>query len=115
MVESRSRSVNHGRVARRPPGGEVMRLVLLCHGATAATRAAAFPRDEPLEPAVLARTHLLATALPHSACVRCSPALACRQTAAVLGLDAEIESALADWQAGRWAGRTLAELERQEP
>lgn len=92
-----------------------MRLILLCHGATAATRAAAFPRDEPLEAAALARTETLAATLPRASAVRCGPALACRQTAAALGLAASVESALAGWQLGRWAGHRLAELQRQEP
>jgi broad specificity phosphatase PhoE len=92
-----------------------MRLVLLCHGATAATRAAAFPRDEPLEPAALARTQALAATLPRVAAVRCSPALACRQTAKALGLSAKVEPALDDWQSGRWAGHTLAAIQQQEP
>ena len=92
-----------------------MRLLLLCHGATAATRAAAFPRDEPLQPAAAARTQRLAAALPRVAAVCCGPALACRQTAAALGLDAAVEPALGDWQSGRWAGLSLAEIQRQEP
>ncbi len=92
-----------------------MRLILLCHGATAATRAAAFPRDEPLEPAALARTAAPAAALPRVAAVRCSPARACRQTAAALGLTAGVEPALADWRAGRWAGQSFAALQRSEP
>ncbi len=92
-----------------------MRLILLCHGATAATRAAAFPRDEPLEPDALARTEALAAALPRVAAVRCSPARACLQTATALGLMAGVEPALADWRAGRWAGLPFAALQRREP
>ena len=42
-----------GRDARRSAG--MLRLTLVCHGATAANRPAAFPLDEPLEPRALER------------------------------------------------------------
>ncbi|MDQ3787308.1 MAG: histidine phosphatase family protein, partial [Actinomycetota bacterium] len=59
-----------------------MRLVLVCHGATSATRRAAFPVDEPLEqPGVVLDP-------PRADVTFCTPALRCLQTAAALGLDA---------------------------
>lgn len=83
----------------------MIRLMLLCHGATAATRAAAFPLDESLEPRALDATRGLRG---HFAAARVvsSPALRARQTAEALGLVAEIEPALRDQEAGDWAGLT---------
>ena len=44
-----------------------------------------------------------------------SPALRARQTAEALGLAAEVVPALRDADFGRWAGRTLAEVEETDP
>ena len=81
------------------------RLELLCHAATAATRSAAFPEDEPIEPQ--ARQKLAAFALPPRGEAQCwtSPALRAVQTAEILGLGAKVEPSLADCAYGRWAGR----------
>ncbi|HEU5110732.1 MAG TPA: histidine phosphatase family protein [Micromonosporaceae bacterium] len=84
------------------------RLVLVCHGPTAATRRAAFPHDEPVDrtpgpwdgPVDLALT---------------APATRCRQTAAALGLDPAVEDRLDECDYGRWRGRTLSELSEAEP
>ncbi|MFC7384631.1 histidine phosphatase family protein [Sphaerisporangium rhizosphaerae] len=47
--------------------------------------------------------------------VLCGPAVRCRQTAAGLGLTAVVDHGLRDRDAGRWAGRTLAEIQAREP
>jgi broad specificity phosphatase PhoE len=91
------------------------RLTLVCAGATAATKAAAFPRDEPLETRSLAMVPELAKHLHLSGRVLAAPSLAARQTAEILSHDVCKEEALADWNCGRWAGRRLAELEEKEP
>src|SRR4051794_31949672 len=90
------------------------RLLLLRHAPTAATRAAAFGADEPVDAQGLAAAARLAGALPRGAEVLCSPALRCRQTVAAAGLDAAVvvERALAECDFGAWAGRTLAEVDR---
>lgn len=90
-------------------------LTLICHGATGATRAAAFPRDEPIEPAAARRAAALAPTLRRVDRSLTSPALRARQTATALGLTAETTAALADCDFGRWAGRSLADIERDEP
>jgi broad specificity phosphatase PhoE len=91
------------------------RLDLLAHGATTATRAAFFPDDESLEArAVVA----LEAARPHLRSydrVLASPARAARETAAALGLDAEVEPSLRDCDYGRWRGCSFADVEAREP
>ncbi|MGW4640561.1 histidine phosphatase family protein [Sphaerisporangium sp. NPDC004334] len=47
--------------------------------------------------------------------VLCGPAVRCLQTAAGLGLTAVVDHGLRDRDAGRWAGRTLAEIQAREP
>ncbi|MFO1210598.1 MAG: histidine phosphatase family protein [Amaricoccus sp.] len=92
----------------------MLRLTLVCHGATAANRGAAFPLDEPLEPRALEAARALAggwAAAPAFA----SPALRARQTAEAMGLAAVVEPALRDCDHGRWAGQAMAALAVREP
>ena len=92
-----------------------MRLVLVCHGATAATRKAAFPVDEPLEASAVEQARTLGAALPDSNYSWTSPALRARQTALALSLDANPQPALAECDYGRWAGRRLKDVSAEEP
>ena len=93
-----------------------MRLVLLSPAATAATRAAAFPRDEPPEPGALAEaTAAGPAAFGRLARVVSSPARSCLATAEALGLPAEPEPALRDADPGAWAGRALDDVAAAEP
>jgi len=92
-----------------------MRMMLICHGATAATRMAAFPLDEALEARAIEHAAMLRDAVPHAARVLVSPALRARQTAEALGLSAEIDTALRECDYGRWAGRKLKDLQAAEP
>jgi broad specificity phosphatase PhoE len=85
------------------------RVLLVCHGATAATRHTAFPGDEPL------RATGPADPLPRWQRAVSGPELRCRQTAELLDLQPEIEPRLRDCDYGRWRGRTLAELSDAEP
>ncbi len=91
------------------------RLTLICDGATAATRAAAFPQDEPLEDRALSRAAVLGHALRRADCALTSPALRARQTAAALSLDAAVNSSLRECDYGRWAGRRLSDVQEEEP
>jgi broad specificity phosphatase PhoE len=84
------------------------RVVLICHAATAATRRAAFPVDEPIESAppplsVRADVYLA------------SPATSCQQTAKALDLPATTEPALRDCDHGTWRGKTLDEVVTSNP
>ena len=92
-----------------------IRLTLICHGATDATRRAAFPRDEPLEAKAATLAAGLGLARSANTQVFVSPALRARETAEAMGLVAIPEPALRDLDHGRWAGSTLAEIEAEEP
>ncbi|WP_035307232.1 histidine phosphatase family protein [Actinokineospora inagensis] len=85
------------------------RVVLVCHAATAATRGAVFPGDEPVEavPAVVD--------LGEFDQVLRGPTLRCAQTAHGLGLAAEPDERLRDLDCGHWRGRGLDEVAAAEP
>ena len=92
----------------------LVRLTMICNGATAATRKGRFRSDEPLEPRSLA----LATAMRGAASRRPrvdSPALRARQTAEALALDASVEPLLADQDHGRWAGKSFEDVQAEQP
>ncbi len=92
----------------------VHRLALVRHAPTAAVRAAAFGGDEPVDPRGLLAASALAGSLRGDPFV--SPALRARQTASALGLvDPVVEPALAEGSFGRWAGRTLADVNAADP
>jgi broad specificity phosphatase PhoE len=91
------------------------RLILICHAATAATRAAAFPADEPIEARDAARAAALTRRIGLADRAWSSPALCARQTAAALGLDATAHAALRDCHYGRWSGRNLADVQAVDP
>jgi len=94
----------------------VRRLLLVRHAATAATRAAAFPADEPLDERGRTAAVQLAAALPSRRQALSSPALRCRQTAAAAGIEAPaLEPDLVECDFGAWAGRPFAEVHAAEP
>jgi broad specificity phosphatase PhoE len=92
-----------------------MRLTLIAHGATAATKAAAFPQDEPVETRALSSAAVLGQRLGRTDRAWTSPALRARQTAAALSLDPVVTPSLRDCDYGRWAGRTLSDVQTEEP
>ncbi|WP_028933883.1 histidine phosphatase family protein [Pseudonocardia spinosispora] len=87
-----------------------MRIFLLCHAATSATRSAAFAGDESLEPREIVRTGAVAGSLPRFDQAFRAPSTRCRQTADALGLDASAHDALAGCDFGAWTGRTLDDV-----
>jgi broad specificity phosphatase PhoE len=95
------------------------RLTLVCHAPTAATASAAFPSGEPLD----ARGRAWADEAARSGGRRfarvhravCGPAAACRETATLLGLPADPDPAVRDWDLGHWRGRTLDAVAAAEP
>jgi broad specificity phosphatase PhoE len=93
----------------------VTRLTLLCHGTTAATRAARFPDDEPLEPSAVAQVRGLASSLGRYDAVWSGPARCALETAFALGLTAAVCGALDDVRPGAWRGLSIAEIERTDP
>ena len=91
------------------------RLLFVCHAATAATRAVAFPDDEPLEERERNLASALRPHLPSRATVLSSPARSARQTAGAVKSQVRIQPELADCDYGRWRGRALAEVLAAEP
>jgi broad specificity phosphatase PhoE len=92
-----------------------VRFDLLAHGASAATRAARFPDDEPLEASAAQALLGLSGRLRSYGRVLTAPARAARETAGALGLDAEVEIALADCDYGRWRGLAPKDVAEREP
>lgn len=90
------------------------RLILLCHAATAATRANRFPADDSIEPAAAATLPGLAARLPRFDSALCGRERRVRETAAALEVAVEPVAALDDWDLGRWRGRDLAEVSAAE-
>jgi broad specificity phosphatase PhoE len=89
-------------------------LTLICHVATAAMRAGAFATaDDPIEE--VGRAQAAAVGPLRVDLAWTSPALAARQTAAALGLDAVAAPGLRACDSGRWAGRRLEDLQRDDP
>lgn len=96
-----------------PP--EVRRLLLVRHAPTGATRIAAFPADEPLDPRGVADARALRGIAPGHREVLSSPALRCLQTAEAAGLDARLDPEIAECDFGSWAGSTLSEVQAADP
>jgi broad specificity phosphatase PhoE len=92
-----------------------LRLVLIRHAATADMARAVFGGDGPLTEGARRRAGDLRAHLPKARSATRSPALCAAQTADVLGLAAVPVAALADWDLGAWTGRTLAEMEAEDP
>jgi broad specificity phosphatase PhoE len=107
------------RVGSHPAGlplhALVRTLLLVRHAPTPATRAAAFPADEPLDERARQAARRLAAALPRRTTVITSPARRCRETAQAAGLDAEPDERIAECDFGSWSGRSLAELDAEQP
>jgi broad specificity phosphatase PhoE len=93
------------------------RLLLVRHAPTAATRAAAFGVDEPVDARGLAAAAAVGDVLPSGCEALVSPALRCRQTAAAVGLRSVsvVEPALAECDFGAWAGRALTDINEEDP
>jgi broad specificity phosphatase PhoE len=91
------------------------RVRLLCHGSTSAVRTSTFPADEELDAQGRRKLSELSHRLRHWDRCLTSPARRATQTAAALGLEAAIEPLLRDCNYGSWTGRSLDEVQAQEP
>jgi broad specificity phosphatase PhoE len=91
------------------------RLHLLCSASTSSISSIAFAADEPLDPRGRESLSRLSGRLPSCDIILRSPALRAAQTADGLALDARAEPLLRDCDFGRWAGRSLAEVQAQAP
>lgn len=89
-----------------------LRVLFICHAATAGTRRAVFGGDGPLLDGADRRVADLRAHLPLARAVLRSDAACTRETAAALGLlaDAVVEPAVRDWEFGTWTGRALADV-----
>ena len=97
-----------------PEGPPVTSLTLISHASTRALRRAAFPADESLDPSAF-RKAAGARPLHRTGQAWTGPERRAVQTAEALALKATIEPALRDCDYGRWAGRSLAALQLEEP
>ena len=86
----------------------MLRLTLICDAGACVPPG--FADDPPL-----AAGTLRPVTLPPMDAAWSSPARRALQTAALLGLAPTVAAALRDCDHGRWRGRTLAEIARQEP
>ncbi|MGX5848509.1 histidine phosphatase family protein [Mesorhizobium sp. PL10] len=91
----------------------LVRLTMICSGATPATRKGSFPLDEALDPRSLA---LAATmTLRRADRVWTSPARRARQTAEAMALKPSVEPLLAEQDFGRWVSKSFAEVQALDP
>jgi broad specificity phosphatase PhoE len=92
-----------------------LRVALISHAATGATRAARFPDDEPLDTHGTADAAAAEGGLRRIERVYAGPEVRCLQTAAALGLEAAADPALGDLDLGSWRGHTLADIAALAP
>ena len=91
---------------------EVVRLTLVSHAMTDAMAAGRFPTDEPVN--ALGGRQLDGVTLESVERAVCGPESRAQQTAAMLGLQPEIEPAIADLDCGRWRGSLLGAVAPEE-
>jgi broad specificity phosphatase PhoE len=91
------------------------RLILIRHAPSEATRRSAFPLDEPLDARALEAARALRPRLDRADVAWTGPAARARQTAGALGLDPTVAPELDECDFGAWRGRTLAELDTEDP
>lgn len=91
------------------------RLELICHASTAATRRSAFSADEPLDDRAKEKLAGVPRRTPNADKRLTSPALRAIQTAEALQLAATVDPMLRECDYGRWTGRSLGEVQAEEP
>jgi broad specificity phosphatase PhoE len=95
------------------------RLMLISHAATEAQRRAAFPLDEPVLEREVVRigglTKGLTWGVPARAQVWSAPEQRAQQTSRFLGLSATLAEELRECNYGQWRGRSLKEVQAQDP
>ena len=87
-----------------------IRIILIAHGETSATRRGVFPVAERLDDRGRKEANRVAGTLPKAGTILSGPALAARDTGTALGYDAVVDTALDGLDVGRWAGRSVMEI-----
>jgi broad specificity phosphatase PhoE len=93
---------------------EVVRLTLLSHAMTDAMAGGRFPTDEPLNSIGRRQVEAVATQFVPAGRQLCGPERRVRETAKLLGLQADTEPLLADLDCGRWRGEALSDVSPDE-
>lgn len=91
------------------------RLIVLCRGATPASRQLLFSSDEPLIPKDVERSRSIAHTLGNFDTILFAPEIAAAQTAAAFPGPAISCDALRDVDYGQWNNRTFADVSEQSP
>ncbi|MEA2383007.1 MAG: hypothetical protein QOH72_2978 [Solirubrobacteraceae bacterium] len=92
------------------------RLILVRHAGTRAVRSACFAPEDALDAQGRRAAAALREVLPRADEALAGPCLAAFQTTSLAGFaPVRIEPALADCDYGRWSGRPLGDVERDEP
>jgi broad specificity phosphatase PhoE len=91
------------------------RLTLITHAATEAQRRAAFPMDEPVVEREATKIAALNWTAPRSQLIVSAPELRAQQTSRALGLQTTIAEKLRDCDYGTWRGRTMDEVQLEDP
>ena len=92
-----------------------LQITWIAHGATAATRRAAFPAMSRSRIRRGPRRRALAPALGRADHVLVAPERRARETAEALGQAGTTDGQLRDCDHGSWAGRSLAEIQAEAP
>lgn len=93
----------------------IVRLTMICSGATEATRRARFPIDEPLEARAVTKAARMAGMLDRIDRLWTGPSLRACQTAYALAADAIIREELRDQDSGEWTGLSVAAFQETQP
>jgi broad specificity phosphatase PhoE len=91
------------------------RIVFISHAATEAQRRGAFPLDEPVPDQELAKLAVLGWRPPKAERIFAAPEQRAHQTARALGLTANAADALRECDYGRWRGRTMEDVQADDP
>jgi broad specificity phosphatase PhoE len=91
------------------------RITLISHAATLALKRASFPLDEALVEGEPEKIAALGWAAPRTQQICAGPEQRTRQTATALGLEASVESGLADVNYGEWSGKQIDEIQASDP
>ncbi len=96
-------------------GARRLRLLLVRHAPTAATRRSSFPIDEPLDDPGRAAAGRLAARLPRRIDGVSSPARRCRETAEAAAISVRTEPSLRECDFGAWSGKSLTQVLGSDP